>query len=82
MVNADCDEEIMRFNTRNSPLPSDTIVALEIVQNTGEVFIHTVNGLASYVSDAQKSAADLDNMTPLRAFDLLRNLKEEVGADQ
>ncbi|MBR2201160.1 MAG: T9SS type A sorting domain-containing protein, partial [Bacteroidales bacterium] len=48
--------------TRNSPLPSDTIVALEIVQNTGEVFIHTANGLASYVSDAQKSADDLDNI--------------------
>ena len=62
VVNDDCNEEIMRFNTRNSPLPSDTIVALEIVQNTGEVFIHTANGLASYVSDAQKSADDLDNI--------------------
>jgi len=30
----------------------------------------------------QLLAADLDNMTPLRAFDLLRKLKEEVGADQ
>ena len=29
----------------------------------------------------QLLAADLDNMTPLRAFDLLRKLKEEVGAD-
>ena len=28
----------------------------------------------------QLLAADLDNMTPLRAFDLLRKLKEEVGA--
>jgi ligand-binding sensor domain-containing protein len=62
VVNDDCNEEIMRFNTRNSPLPSDTIVALEIVQNTGEVFIHAANGLASYVSDAQKSADDLDNI--------------------
>jgi DNA mismatch repair protein MutS len=26
--------------------------------------------------------ADLDNMTPLQAFDLLRKLKEEVGADK
>ena len=30
----------------------------------------------------QLLSADLDNMTPLRAFDLLRKLKEEVGADQ
>ncbi|MBR4826996.1 MAG: DNA mismatch repair protein MutS [Bacteroidales bacterium] len=30
----------------------------------------------------QLLAADLDNMTPLRAFDLLRKLKEEVGAQK
>jgi DNA mismatch repair protein MutS len=30
----------------------------------------------------QLMAADLDNMTPLKAFDLLRKLKEEVGADK
>ncbi|MBO4476279.1 MAG: DNA mismatch repair protein MutS [Bacteroidales bacterium] len=30
----------------------------------------------------QLVSADLDNMTPLRAFDLLRKLKEEVGADK
>ncbi len=30
----------------------------------------------------QLDAADLDNMTPLQAFDLLRKLKEEVGADK
>ena len=30
----------------------------------------------------QLLGADLDNMTPLRAFDLLRKLKEEVGAAQ
>ena len=29
----------------------------------------------------QLLSADLDNMTPLRAFDLLRKLKEEVGAN-
>ena len=28
----------------------------------------------------QLLSADLDNMTPLQAFDLLRKLKEEVGA--
>ena len=30
----------------------------------------------------QLEKADLDNMTPLQAFDLLRKLKEEVGAAQ
>ena len=28
----------------------------------------------------QLLAADIDNMTPLRAFDLLRKLRDEVGA--
>ena len=30
---------------------------------------------------SQLSAADLDNMTPLQAFDLLRHLKDETAAD-
>ncbi len=62
VVNEDCNEEVMHFNVRNSPLPSDTIIDLQIVQNTGEVFISTANGLCSYISDAQKSADDLDNI--------------------
>ena len=62
VVNSDCNEEIMRFNTRNSPLPSDTVYNIAIVQNTGEVFFHTRCGLASYISDAQKSADNLDNI--------------------
>lgn len=62
VVADDCNSEVMRFNTRNSPLPSDTVYRVEIVQNTGEVFFSTRCGLASYISDAQKSAADLDNI--------------------
>lgn len=62
VVNDDCNEEIMRFNERNSPLPSDTVYNVAIVQNTGEVFFHTRCGLASYISDAQKSADDLNNI--------------------
>ncbi len=62
VVNEDADGEVMRFNTRNSPLPSDTVYAVEVVQSTGEVFFSTANGIASYISDAQKSAADLDDV--------------------
>ena len=62
VVDDDCNREIMRFNTRNSPLPSDTVYDIAIVPNTGEVFFATRCGLASYVSDAQESAQDLDNI--------------------
>ncbi len=30
----------------------------------------------------QLAEADLNNMTPLQAFDLLRHLKEELGVDK
>ncbi len=62
VVNDDCEAEVMRFNERNSPLPSDTVYNIAIVQNTGEIFFHTACGLASYISDAQQSASTLDDV--------------------
>lgn len=62
VVDNDCGAEIMRFNERNSPLPSDTVYSINIVQNTGEIFFNTSCGLASYMSAAQKSASTLHNV--------------------
>ena len=45
-------EEILKFNTENSPLLSNVITALNIRKSTGEVFIGTDKGLMSYRSDA------------------------------
>ncbi len=62
LVSADTDKEIARYNERNSPLPSDTVYSLRIVQQTGDVFFSTRNGLASYMSDVQEPSADMNNV--------------------
>jgi ligand-binding sensor domain-containing protein len=45
-------EEVLKFNTENSPLLSNNVTAIDIRQSTGEVFIGTDKGLMSYRSDA------------------------------
>ncbi|MCC6384332.1 MAG: hypothetical protein IT241_04155 [Bacteroidia bacterium] len=52
LVSADGTNELLRFNTSNSPLPSNNITALAINHHTGEVFIGTEKGIVSYRSDA------------------------------
>jgi ligand-binding sensor domain-containing protein len=48
----DGKDEILKFNTENSPLLSNNVTAIDIRQSTGEVFIGTDKGLMSYRSDA------------------------------
>ena len=43
-------EQAALFNTSNSPLPSDIVVSLAYNERSGEVFIGTDKGLASYRS--------------------------------
>ena len=56
VTSADGREEIAKFNTENSPLPSNSITALAVRPN-GEVFIGTDKGLMSYRSDATEGGA-------------------------
>jgi ligand-binding sensor domain-containing protein len=49
---ADGRDEVLKFNTENSPLLSNNVTAINIRQSTGEVFIGTDKGLMSYRSDA------------------------------
>ena len=60
LVSADGQETIHHFTTENSPLPSDCIESIAINDVTGEVFIGTDMGIASYRSDATESAPTLD----------------------
>jgi hypothetical protein len=46
------DELVHHFTTTNSPLPSDSITNITINPVSGEVFIATTKGVASYRSDA------------------------------
>ena len=52
LLSADGLEEIHHFTTENSPLPSNNIESIAIDHTTGEVFIGTNKGMASYTSDA------------------------------
>ena len=60
LVSADGQETIHHFTTENSPLPSDCIESIAINDVTGEVFIGTDKGIASYTSDATVAADKLE----------------------
>ncbi|MCX2738377.1 type IX secretion system anionic LPS delivery protein PorZ [Pontibacter anaerobius] len=48
----DGDEQIHHFTTQNSPLPSDKVYAVGVEHQTGEVFVATDAGVASFRSSA------------------------------
>jgi len=52
LLSADGTEQILRFTADESPLFSDQIMDIAIDQETGEVFIATLEGLISYQGDA------------------------------
>jgi len=51
------EEEVMRFTESNSPLFSNTIIDITINPENGEVFIGTLRGIQSYLSDAIEGGA-------------------------
>lgn len=60
LVSEDGQETIHHFTTENSLLPSNCIESIAVNDKTGEVFIGTDKGIASYMSDATKPADRLD----------------------
>ena len=61
LVSEDGTETIHHFNTDNSPLPSNYIESIAVNDKTGEVFIGTDKGIASYKSDATISEEKLED---------------------
>ena len=59
LISEDNFTQVQHFQTDNSPLLSNSIAALEINHDTGEVFMATSNGLCSYLSDASTANADM-----------------------
>jgi hypothetical protein len=55
LLSEDGQEEISHFTAENSPLPSNSILDIEINGKTGEVFFATANGLISYRGTATES---------------------------
>ena len=52
LVSADGKQVLFHFTESNSPLPSNRILSMAIHPTTGEIFIGTDKGLASYRNDA------------------------------
>ncbi|WP_164891165.1 type IX secretion system anionic LPS delivery protein PorZ [Botryobacter ruber] len=52
LFSPDGDEQIYHFTTRNSPLPSDKVLSVAVEHQSGEVFIATDAGIASFRAGA------------------------------
>lgn len=61
LISSDGQETIHHFTTENSPLPSNAIESIAINNNTGDVFIGTDKGIASFKSDAVRAEEKLSD---------------------
>lgn len=61
-VSNDGTGEVFCFNTKNSPLPSDTVFSVSFMGLTGELFFATASGLCSYAGDVEDAWSNLDNV--------------------
>ncbi|MBO7480504.1 MAG: hypothetical protein J6T63_00135 [Bacteroidales bacterium] len=61
-TSADGIETIHHFNTQNSPIPSDNILCISIVPETGDVFFATPNGIISYRGTATEGFESYDEI--------------------
>lgn len=59
---SDGQKTLHRFSTKNSPLPNDTVIDLDINQTTGEVFFVTEGGVVSYDGTATKGRENFENL--------------------
>lgn len=62
LVSESGEEVILNFNTENSPLPSNEILTISVNEYTGEVFIGTSEGIASYLGDATEPSEDISTI--------------------
>ncbi len=62
LVSADGLKTIHHFTKTNSPLFSNSIIAIDVNDKTGEVFIATDLGLMSFMSDATESQDDYSSI--------------------
>jgi hypothetical protein len=61
LISGDGLETIHHFTKDNSPLPSNTIESLALHSASGELYIGTDKGLASYMSDARRAEEEYDD---------------------
>ena len=63
LISEDNLTQLQHFTTDNSDLLSNSIRAIEINRETGEVYIATDNGLCSYITDAVTPSESMDKNT-------------------
>ncbi len=62
LVSSDGQETVYHFTSTNSPLPSNTILDVEVNSETGEVYFATDKGMISFKGTSTKGAEDLSNV--------------------
>ncbi len=62
LLDEDVQEELLEFNTQNSPIFSDEIIDVAIDGSTGEVFIGTGKGIISYRAEATDGGNFFNNV--------------------
>jgi len=61
-VNSTGQQTLNIFNKDNSPLPSNSVISVDIRGSSGEVFFGTSNGLVSYQSRITDAVDNLENV--------------------
>jgi len=62
LVSENGTDQILHFTSENSSLPSNTVIAVDIDQKTGDVYIQTDQGLLSYRGDAKGALDYFENV--------------------
>ncbi len=62
VISAEGTEQIKHYTIDNSPLPSNYIIAIDINDENGEVFIGTEEGLVSVIGEATNPSKKLDSV--------------------
>ncbi len=63
LYDSDGETLLHHFTTENSPLMSDNVLNIGIMESTGEVFFGTDKGIASFRSDALPDAKNMSDIT-------------------
>ncbi len=63
LIDSDGETILRHFTTDNSPLMSNNVHAIGIMESTGEVFFGTEQGIVSYRSDAMPPGKNIEKLT-------------------
>ncbi|MCQ2974911.1 MAG: T9SS type A sorting domain-containing protein [Bacteroidales bacterium] len=62
LVSDDGTSEVFHFDKSNSSLPNDTVLKINYLGQTGEIFFATKSGLCSYTGDVENPSQNLNSV--------------------